>query len=128
MTSNQDYRLLDPDGQTPNEVIGVGDNFKLPLPEQDREELESRLRQRQFKRISLSELMVATTAVCLIFAVSTWVRLEILSAILGVIVLVTATVAKFAKLNSRTTILYLVILLCGYLASVVAALLHVNQG
>lgn len=127
MNSNNEFRLLDPDGQTPEEVIGLDGEFKLPLPEQDRAELESRLRRRQIKRISLAELMIVTTAVGMIFAASTWVRVEIFSAILGVFVVAAAVVAKLAKVNSRTTVIVLLTLIFGYLVSVVVALLHVNQ-
>lgn len=128
MTSENEFRLLEPEGQTPEEVIGDKRGFKLPLPDQDRVELESRLQRRQFRRISLAEMMIVTTAVCLIFAASTWIPLEIFSAILGVTVVIAATVAKLIKFNSRTTFLVLSTLFVGYLVSVVAALAKVHQG
>ena len=126
MTSNDEYRILEPEGLTAEEVLRSDRDYKLPLPDEDREKLESRFRRQRLKRISIAEVMVATTAICLIFALSNWFRLDVFSAILGVVAFAAAMFARFAKLNSRLTMLVLFTLICGYLFSMVAAVAYRN--
>lgn len=125
---SDELRLLAPDGQTPEEVTGDQGDFKLPLSEQEREEVQRRLRLRKLRRFSIAELMVVTTVICVLIAVSTWIPIHVFSLILGLISAIAVAVASMDKLDSRITFLILFTLISSYLVSVIVAVVQINLG
>ena len=121
----EELRLLEPEGPSVEE-INRPSGFKLPLPQKDREIIESRLRRRYLSTFSITEMLIVTTLFCLVMALSSWIPLGLYSLVLGLVTVFVLACNFLSQRNSRLTLLLTATLLCSYLVSIVVVILRLS--
>ena len=90
---------------------------KLPMPQQDRDQLEARLAMMRQSRLSLMEVMVALTMVCVLLGISNFVRFDVYTVGLGLTALAVLLGAFDFAMSQRHRNFLIVILLISYAAA-----------
>ena len=115
---DSDIPLQEIDAQTAQEFLTETGRHKLPLPDQDRQEIERRMRKKKHTRLSLFEAMLVVTSICFLLGLSNLIRFEIYTLALGV----TAMLSLFGFFNrlldARYRTALIAILLISYITSV----------
>ena len=85
ISNDEDLRLAEIDGQTPEEFLGQTQFDKLPLTDDERDQMEHAIRKKEALRIriSLGELMSFVFAFCLLLGLARWMPFEIYTVALG---------------------------------------------
>jgi len=110
----EELRLLEPDGPSAEE-INRPSGFKLPLPQKDREIIESRLRRKYLSKFTITEMLM-----------SSWIPQGLYLMILGLVTAIVVTYTFLAERNSRLTLLLTATLLGSYLVSIIVMLLRLS--
>lgn len=122
-----EMQLQECDAATINELNWKSSSGQvpLPLPEQDREVMEKRIEKNAKRfRISILELLLATTFVCSILALTSWISLPVLTLSLGctAVVFILGLFDRLFDTRQRLGITW--ILLISYLAAAAISLIR----
>jgi hypothetical protein len=100
-SDSQEFRFEAIDALSPLEVLQVGaEKISLPLPEQDRIAIENRIQRKRRYRITLLEIILLVSAICVLLAMTNWIPLPIYALVLGCLVVLLLT-GMFNRLPAR---------------------------
>ena len=125
-SNNDQFQLREIDAQAPHEVLrGETENMPLPLPAQDRAAMQEIIRRKRWGKLTLLELLLLISVVCVLLALTNWVPLQIYALGLGIVTVLLLT-GLFDRIVHRYRYPTIAILLFFYL--VTAIMLLVRNG
>ncbi len=96
----------------------------LPLPDQDREEMQNRMQRIRSRRFSLTELFGLTILFSIILGLATLIPLELLSLVLGILTIAGLVITKVCGWSERITWQVFGAMYFAYVVSIVFLLIR----
>lgn len=95
----------------------------LPLPAQDRAEIEDKIRRNRHSKLSLLELFLLVSSVCILLGLIRWIPLHLYALGLGILT-VLLLIGFFGRMSARYRFASVSILLFFYLLTAIMLVFH----